>query len=57
MARPKLLPGMTLDQQILGARRAIETLSSRKTGPVWLLPSMRKRLRSLKEERRRRAGS
>ena len=51
---PKLMPNMTLDQQIIGARRAVKTLSTRKNGPTWLLPSLRKRLRNLTAERERR---
>jgi hypothetical protein len=63
MARPtregkmsaKLMPNMSLDEQIRGVRRAVSTLSSRKSGPIWLLPSLRKRLRVLVAERKRRA--
>ena len=50
---PKLMPGMTLEQQIQGTRRAIEKLESSKKGPVWLLPSLKKRLRQLVEEKKR----
>lgn len=48
------MPNMTLDQQIVGVRRAVQTLRARKGGPVWLLPSLRKRLRHLLTERKRR---
>lgn len=51
----RMMPNMTIEQQIAGARRAIESLSSRRGGPVWLLPSLRKRLKALREEKRRRA--
>jgi hypothetical protein len=51
---PKLMPNMTLDQQILGVRRALQTLRTRKAGPIWLLPSLRKRLRYLITQRKRR---
>jgi len=54
---PKLLPNMTLDQQIAGVRRAVKTLSSQRGGPTWLLPSLRKRLRHLIAERKRRTTS
>jgi hypothetical protein len=50
---PKLMPGMTLEQQIQGTRRAIEKLESSKKGPIWLLPSLKKRLRQLVEEKKR----
>ena len=43
----KLMPGMTLAQEIQGTRRAIRTLQSHRKGPVWLLPSLKKRLRQL----------
>lgn len=48
------MPNMTLDQQIVGVRRAVQTLRARKGRPVWLLPSLRKRLRHLLTERKRR---
>jgi hypothetical protein len=51
---PRLMPNMTLDQQIVGVRRAVRTLRARKVGPIWLLPSLRKRLRHLLAERKRR---
>ena len=54
MTVPRLMPNMTLDQQIVGVRRAVQTLRARKGGPVWLLPSLRKRLRHLLTERKRR---
>lgn len=50
----KLMPGMTLTQQIQGTRRAIKALREGKSGPVWLVPSLRKRLRALEAEKRRR---
>jgi hypothetical protein len=53
----KLMPNMTLDQQIVGLRRAVQTLRARKCGPTWLLPSLRKRLRHLVAERKRRIGA
>jgi hypothetical protein len=49
------MPNMTLDQQIVGVRRAAQTLRAGKGGPVWLLPSLRKRLRHLLAERKRRS--
>jgi len=52
---PRLMPNMTLDQQIAGVRRAVQTLRARKSGPIWLLPSLRKRLRQLTAERKRRS--
>jgi hypothetical protein len=55
---PKLMPNMSLDQQITGTRRAISTLRQRKEGPVWLIPSLSKRLRRLiaeKKSRKRRS--
>ena len=51
------MPNMTLDQQIVGVRRAVQTLRARKGGPVWLLPSLRKRLRHLLTERKRRMAA
>jgi hypothetical protein len=51
---PRLMPNMTLDQQIVGVRRAVQRLRARKVGPIWLLPSLRKRLRHLLAERKRR---
>jgi hypothetical protein len=51
---PKLMPGMTLDQQVEGTKRAIESLQSSGRGPTWLLPSLRKRLNSLLDEKKRR---
>jgi len=54
---PKLLPNMTLDQQIAGVRRAVKTLSAQRSGPTWLLPSLRRRLRHLIAERKRRDRS
>jgi hypothetical protein len=51
---PRLMPNMTLDQQIVGVRRAVQRLRTRKVGPIWLLPSLRKRLRHLIAERKRR---
>jgi hypothetical protein len=47
-----LMPGMTLEQQIEGTRRAIRSLQSRKQGPIWLIPSLEKRLRHLLAENR-----
>jgi integrase len=38
---PKLMPNMSLEQQITGTRRAISTLRQRKGGPTWLIPSRR----------------
>lgn len=54
MHRTKLMPNVPLDAQIAGTRKAIESLNSRRTGPVWLVPSLRKRLRALREEKKRR---
>lgn len=54
MARVKLMPNMSIETQIRAAQRAIQALRSGK-GPVWLLPSMEKRLRQLIEEKKRRA--
>jgi len=51
---PKLMPGMTLEQQISGTRRAIKSLRSKRHGPVWLVPSLSKRLRQLVAEKKRR---
>jgi len=51
----KLMPNMTIDQQIAGVRRAVKTLSAGKQGPIWLLPSLRRRLRQLTAERKRRS--
>jgi hypothetical protein len=55
----KLMPGMTLEQQIQGTRAAIKSLSSNQGGPIWLLPSLRKRLQVLtaEKESRQRYGS
>jgi len=52
---PRLMPNMTLDQQIVGVRRAVQRLRARRRGPTWLLPSLRKRLRELTAERKRRS--
>ena len=52
---PRLMPNMTLDQQIVGLRRAVQSLRAGKRGPTWLLPSLRKRLRQLTAERKRRS--
>lgn len=49
-----LMPGMTLEQQIEGTRRAIKALQSNGRGPTWLVPSLQKRLRQLLAERKRR---
>jgi hypothetical protein len=54
MKQPKLMPGMTLDQQIQGTRAAIRTLRASRRGPIWLVPSLQKRLRALRAEQRRR---
>ena len=54
---PRLMPNMTLDQQIVGVRRAVQKLRARKVGPIWLLPSLRKRLRHLISERKRRVAA
>jgi len=54
MKQPKLMPGMTLDQQIRGTRAAIKTLRASRRGPTWLVPSLQKRLRALQAERKRR---
>jgi hypothetical protein len=54
---PRLMPNMTLDQQIVGVRRAVQRLRARKVGPIWLLPSLRKRLRHLIAERKRRVAA
>jgi len=51
---PKLMPNMSLDQQITGTRRAISTLRRQKNGPIWLIPSLSERLRRLLAEKRRR---
>jgi hypothetical protein len=51
---PKLMRGMTLDQQIEGTRSAIRSLRSGRGGPTWLVPSLQKRLRTLKAEQKRR---
>jgi hypothetical protein len=53
----KLLPGMTLDQQIQGTRRAINSLRETQRGPVWLIPSLRERLRKLIAEKKRREAA
>jgi len=53
----KLLPGMTLDQQIQGTRRAINSLHETQRGPVWLIPSLRERLRKLIAEKKRREAA
>ena len=50
----KLMPGMTLEQHIEGTRRAIKSLRSTGRGPIWLIPSLRERLRQLVAERERR---
>jgi hypothetical protein len=52
-----LMPGMTLEQQIEGTRRAIRSLRSSGHGPTWLIPSLRKRLRHLLAEKKRRMKS
>jgi hypothetical protein len=52
--KPKLMPGMTLEQQIQGTRSAIESLRSNRRGPVWLIPSLIERLRKLVAEKKRR---
>lgn len=49
-----LMPGMTLEQQIEGTRRAIRSLKSSGHGPTWLIPSLNKRLRHLLAEKKRR---
>ena len=49
-----LMPGMTLEQQIEGTRRAIRSLQARRQGPIWLIPSLKKRLRHLLAEKKRR---
>ena len=49
-----LMPGMTLGQQIEGTRRAIRSLRTNGHGPTWLIPSLKKRLRDLLAERKRR---
>lgn len=54
--KPELMPGMTIDQQIRGTRLAIKSLRSNRRGPIWLLPSLRKRLRQLIAEKKRRAA-
>lgn len=51
---PKLMRGMTLDQQIQGTRRAIKSLRSSGRGPTWLIPSLRKRLGQLLDAKKRR---
>jgi len=51
---PKLMPNMSLEQQIAGTRRAISTLRQGRRGPVWLIPSLSKRLRRLIAEQKRR---
>jgi len=48
----KLMPGMTLEQHIRGTRRAIESLRTNGRGPVWLIPSLQKRLRKLLAEKK-----
>ena len=47
---PKLMASMSLDQQITGTRRAIKSLRSRRGEPIWLVPSLSKRLRKLVAE-------
>jgi hypothetical protein len=54
---PKLMPNMSLDQQITGTRRAISALRGRRSGPIWLIPSLSKRLRRLVAERKRRKST
>ena len=49
-----LMPGMTLEQQIEGTRRAIRSLQSSGHGPTWLIPSLKKRLSHLQAEKKRR---
>lgn len=49
-----LMPGMTLEEQIEGTRNAIRSLQSNRQGPIWLIPSLKKRLRQLLAEQRRR---
>ena len=50
----KLMPNMSLDQQIMGTRRAILKLRKSKTGPVWLIPTLSARLHRLVKEKKRR---
>jgi hypothetical protein len=57
MRHPKLMPGMTLDQQIRGTRSAIKALRTRRSGPTWLVPSLQERLRTLLKEKRQRHAS
>jgi len=52
-----LMPGMTLEQQVDGTRRAIRSLRSGGHGPTWLIPSLKKRLRHLLAEKKRRRKS
>lgn len=52
-----LMPGMTLEQQIEGTRRAIRSLQSKGHGPTWLIPSLEKRLWHLRAEQKRRKKS
>ncbi|MFZ0334626.1 MAG: hypothetical protein WBX13_14670 [Candidatus Acidiferrales bacterium] len=51
----KFFPNVSLDKQIEGTRKAIATLETGR-GPIWLLPSHRRRLRALLEEKKRRAA-
>jgi len=48
----KLLPRMTLEQQIRGTRRAIDSLRANERGPVWLIPSLQRRLQQLLTEKK-----
>lgn len=52
-----LMPGMTLEQQIEGTRRAVKSLESNRRGPTWLIPSLKKRLRLLIAEKKRRTSA
>jgi hypothetical protein len=52
-----LMPGMTVEQQIEGTRRAIRSLQSSGHGPTWLIPSLEKRLGHLLAEQKRRRKS
>ena len=53
----KLMPNMSLDQQIAGTRRDISALRERRSGPIWLIPALSKRLSRLMAERNRRKSA
>jgi len=47
----------TIDEKLRGIRKGIRTLKKKRTGPTWLIPSMEKYVRKLKQKQQATRGN